>query len=235
MKRLFLFLLLASSLPLYGQDGLPKANHPKQASMTKSWIWGAHFQAAWNGVTGPQLPGNFFYKPGVAGALLVEYYPLSWLGLGTGLGYTARGPGKINQDLDQSLGNPDSTYREHYYFRTMDVPLYLVLRSPAFNQNRCRFSTRIGGGFSRNFKSTYMFHSVEDGFHDYKDMGSDFYKTDLFTHVSAGLDLNSGSQTMFQVHLYWQRGQKNIYQTGGVYQDFTGYNQSYGLQISFFY
>ena len=46
MKRLFLFLLLASSLPLYGQDGSPKANHPKQASMTRPWIWGAHFQAA---------------------------------------------------------------------------------------------------------------------------------------------------------------------------------------------
>lgn len=110
---------------------------------------------------------------------LLEYYPWPWLGMGTGLGYTSRGPGKINPDLDQSLGNPDSTYREHYYFRTMDVPFYVALRSPSFNQNRCRLSTRIGGGFSRNFKSTYMFHSVEDGFHDYKDMKDDFYKTDF--------------------------------------------------------
>lgn len=235
MKSLFLFLFLATSLSLYGQETTQKADVPKVTSMSRPWIWGAHFQAAWNGVTGPQLPGNFFYKPGVAGALLLEYYPWPWLGMGTGLGYTSRGPGKINPDLDQSLGNPDSTYREHYYFRTMDVPFYVALRSPSFNQNRCRLSTRIGGGFSRNFKSTYMFHSVEDGFHDYKDMKDDFYKTDFFTHISAGLDLNSGSQTMFQVHLYWQKGQKNIFRTDGVYNGFTGYNQAFGLQLSFFY
>lgn len=235
MKNLLFLLLWALSLPLYGQEAPSKSVAPKGSSMNRPWIWGAHFQAAWNGVTGSQLPGTFFYKPGVAGALLMEYYPWSWVGFGTGLGYTSRGPGKINPDLDQSLGNPDSTYREHYYFRTMDVPFYVALRSPSFNQNRCRLSTRIGGGLSRNFKSTYMFHSVEDGFHDYRDMTNDFYKTDFFTHVSAGLDLNSGSQTLFQVHVYWQKGQKNIYRADGALHGFTGYNQAFGLQLSFFY
>lgn len=80
-----------------------------------------------------------------------------------------------------------------------------------------------------------MFHSVEDGFHDYRDMTNDFYKTDFFTHVSAGLDLNSGSQTLFQVHVYWQKGQKNIYRADGALHGFTGYNQAFGLQLSFFY
>jgi hypothetical protein len=235
MKKYLDFVIIGfaamASITVSAQHTAPAAIRP----MNKKWVYGAHFQIAWNGITGPQLPGQYFYKPGVAGSFLTEYYPYSWLGIGAGLGYTARGPGRITEDLDKSLGNADSTHRFHYFFRTVDLPLYMTLRSPVFNRERCRLSSRIGAGFSGNFKSTSVFHSIEDGFHENTDVKRDFYRSDLFTHVSGGLDINSGDQTLFQIHLYWQRGHRNIFSEKGDFGSSTGYNQSYGFQLSVFY
>jgi hypothetical protein len=234
MKNIFirLFVLVVSTANGQAPDTVQKK---KTAPFNKSWVYGGQFQVAWNGIYGENLPGTYFYKPGAAFAGMVEYYPLPYIGLGTGLGYAARGPGKKNADVDNSVGNADSSYREHYYFRNIDLPVYLSLRSPALLGNRLRFSSRLGAGWSRNYKSMYVFHSVEDGFHDYQNLSSEFYKRDWYTLASVGFDYNSGEQTLFQVQFYWQRGHNNIFNRVEKYGNAVGHNQNYGISFSVFY
>ncbi len=198
-------------------------------------IWGGVFQLAKNGMEGTQLPGTFFYKPGTGLGVLLEYYPVKWLGFGCGVGYSSKGPGKINPDYDQSLGNPDSTFREHYYFRTLDAPIFLSLRGPDLLSEKVRISSRIGTGFSKNFRSTNVFHSVEDGFHKVQNVTNDFYNTDIYTYCALGLDFNSGTHTLFQIHAFWQRGYKNVFANNQKYGPFFGVNQSFGIQFNILY
>jgi hypothetical protein len=210
------------------QDSL---NHPFAARFNA----GGALLNSWNGLAGDDVSDAFFYKPSVGVALQAEVFPWKTLGFGTGVGFVTKGPGRFTTDLDDSLGNPDSTHRQHYSFRCLDIPLYVVLRSPGLSEDRIRLLAKAGAGLTYNLRTVSVFHSVEDGFHDKSNVSPDFFKTDFYALASAGVEVNAGGVNTLQVVFFSQTGFGNVFEPGMAFGSLVGKNRNYGLQLVFMY
>ena len=98
---------------------------------------GLSWNQYWGTIKGSNLPKEYFAKPCVGASLRAEYYPLSFVGIGVGVGVQQRGAGIINEDkTGGTFSHPwfgaqdnteDSTYRERLRMNTIEVPITLLL------------------------------------------------------------------------------------------------------------
>src|SRR5258708_5064413 len=80
----------------------------------------------WSTISGSSI--SYFSKPSLGALVSVEYYPLSFLGIGLGAGYQQRGAG-VSHRVAQIFA-PDSAYRERLRFNTLEFPVSIFLRTP---------------------------------------------------------------------------------------------------------
>ncbi|MEY4931203.1 MAG: hypothetical protein RI909_1927 [Bacteroidota bacterium] len=206
----------------------------------KKLRFGLSWNQYWGTIKGSNLPKEYFAKPCVGASLRAEYYPLSFLGIGVGFGVQQRGAGIINEDKTGGTftrpwfglqdNTEDSTYRERLRMNTIEVPITLLLRTPKDVVKGMRLSAAAGVVWIKNDYVKDFWHKPEDGFHTIIDVADDYIKQDLGLQASVGADIDAG-QSVFQVHLLYTKGTKNIYKTGSG----DGRVETYGIRVAWLY
>jgi hypothetical protein len=205
----------------------------------KKFRFGVSWNQYWGTIKGSNLPKEYFGKPCVGASLRAEYYPLSFMGIGVGFGVQQRGAGIINPDNYggsfthpwEPNYDPDSTYRERLRMNTIEVPVTLLLRTPKDVFKGVRLSGAAGIVWIKNDYVKEFWHKPEDGFHTIINVEDDYIKQDLGYQLSLGADINCASQSVFQVHLVYTKGTKNIYKTGSG----DGRVETYGFRLAWLY
>jgi hypothetical protein len=225
LKIIFLALLMPIANVTLAQDAI------KTASPFKNKLFiGLSYNNYWTTVTGESLTQSYFYKPSLGFTIKAEYYFTSMLGVSTGAGFQQRGAGIISPDNDQSLGNPDSTYRKRLRFNSIEFPFTLLLRTPKDLVDGVRLKATAGFIVMNNIQSNEVFLSIEDGNHSSTDVSTTYWKNDLAYQFSIGPEIDTGSGIL-QVDFVYSKGTKNAYNSNLV----TGYNQSLGFRISWLF
>lgn len=197
-------------------------------------LFGISFNNSWSSFTGSNLPQKYFYKPSLGSHLRCEYYIKPYLGFGIAAGIQQRGAGIKTPDLDQSLGNPDSTNRHRIRINTIDVPLYLIIKSPKDLFKGVKPSLQIGINWNRNFKTTDIFYSVEDGFHNRTNATNDYYRNaQPSLHAALGFDINAGTN-LFQLQFIYNKGSNNVYNSV-AFGNSVAKSSLFGVQLSILY
>ena len=183
---------------------------PKPSVLDKKMYWGFTFL---NGLSSVTNNADHFYKPSIGAGLKIDYYFTKSIGLSLGAAYQQRGTGVLTPDLDKSLGNADSTHRLRIRFNCLELPLALIYRSSKglFGGNGVRFVGGVGITPSFNFQTNRFFNSAEDGFHDIRDVSSDYYRFDASLDGNAGFLISAGGASVFLVDLLAQFGTQNTY------------------------
>jgi hypothetical protein len=215
-----LILILALCLPFANLIGQEK---------NKKFFWGASFYQNFSNIKNDDSV-KYFRKPSVGIGLCAEYHFTKNIGINVGVNFMQRGAGIILPDSDKSVGNPDSTYRLRLRFNTIDLPINVFYKIPLTNTNKL-IHLGIGVAPVYNFKTTRIFHSVEDGFHTIEDKTNNYYKTDIEFQASLGMDFIVSKQTTFQLHLIGSSGRKNIY----VNDLNNGKSNFFGLKLTCLY
>ena len=201
--------------------------------------WGITYHQYWGTIKGSNLPKEYFAKPCFGASLRAEYYPISFVGVGVGFGVQQRGAGIRNQDNYggsfthpwEPNYDPDSTYRERLRMNTIEVPLSLLLRTPKDIVKGVRLSGAVSVVWIYNDYVKDFWHKPEDGFHTIIDVGDDYIKNDIGYQVSFGADINAAESCIFQFHLVYARGTKNVYKTGPG----DGQTETYGFRVSWLF
>lgn len=194
----------------------------------------------WGIIKGSNLEKEHFAKPCVGASLRAEYYPLSFIGVGVGFGVQQRGTGLINEDREGGTfthpwfgfqgSTEDSTYRQRLRMNTIEVPVTLLLRTPKDVIKGMRISGAAGLVWIRNDYVKDFWHKPEDGFHTITDVSDDYIKQELGYQMSVGADIDAG-QTIFQFHLVYSKGTRNVYKTGIA----NGQVETYGFRFAWLY
>lgn len=195
-------------------------------------------------------PKTFFWKPSVGFNVRAEYYPLSFIGVGIGLGYQQRGTGIINEDktggafsnpwvIDNNgnQGDADSTYRERARFNGWELPITLLLRTPKEVIKGVKLSAACGVVLVNTAKVNNIFLKVEDGFHKETDLTKDHNLNDVGLQFSIGPDINAGS-SVFQAHVVYTKGTTNVYKKGTtIYGNGPedGKHETIGFRVTWFF
>ncbi len=201
---------------------------------------GLSWNQYWGTIKGTNLPKEYFAKPCVGASLRAEYYPLSFIGVGVGLGVQQRGAGIINEDKTGGTfthpwfgtqdNTEDSTYRERLRMNTIEVPVTLLLRTPKDVVKGMRLTAAAGIVWIKNDYVKDFWHKPEDGFHSIVNVDNDYIKQDLGYQASLGADIDAG-QSVFQVHFVYTKGTKKIYKTGSG----DGRVETYGFRVAWLY
>ncbi len=205
----------------------------------KKFRWGISWNQYWGIVRGDSLPETYFAKPCVGFNLRSEYYPVSFLGMGAGFGIQQRGSGIKNPDLYggsfthpwEPNYDPDSTYRERLRITTLEMPVTVLFRTPNDVIKGIRISGAAGVVFIRNNHVKKFFHRPEDGFHTIVDVSDDYIKNDLGFQGSIGTDIDAAGSCIFQVHIVYSVGTKNIYKA----ESGDGRVHTYGFRVSWLF
>ena len=176
----------------------------------RKFLWGIAFNSSW-ATYKDQLSDSAFYRPSLGGGLRAEYYFNPSLGVTFGVGIQQRGTGIYTPDLDQSIGNPDSTGRLRYRMTTFDFPVQLVYRYPKNILPNTRISALLGADISFIHNALRVWKSVDDGFHELSDFSSNFEKFDIPLRVGIGLDAEVGHGSLFRLQLYGEMSNKKLY------------------------
>jgi hypothetical protein len=211
----------------------------KKSVFDEVFNWGIAYHQYWGTLEGLNLPKDYFAKPCFGASLRAEYYPLSFVGVGFGFGVQQRGAGIKNQDNYggssshpwETNYDPDSTYRERLRMNTIEVPLSILLRTPRDVVKGVRLSGAVGVVWIYNDHVKDFWHRSEDGFHTIINVSDDYIKNDLGYQVSFGADINAAESCIFQFHLVYSRGMKNVYKTGPG----DGNTETYGLRLSWLF
>jgi len=235
MKKYFLLIFLVLGIMVSSYAQTVKNELLDSSRFDKKWLRGGSFQSIWTKFIGNDLPADYFFKPSVGGNLLTEYHPNEKFGFGAGIGFQNRGAGRFTPDYDKSLGNADSTHRAHYRMRSIEVPIYAIFKSPIRNSQQVRFSAKVGAIYSWKMRTSFIFHSVEDGFHEIENLSKDFYRSQLLLNGSFGIDINAGDAAIFQIHLLLQQGAGNVFKNPTSFGLSKGYDRAFGIQLGFLY
>jgi hypothetical protein len=196
-------------------------------------------------------PKSFFWKPSIGFNLRAEYYPLSFLGIGVGIGMQQRGTGIINPDntggsfsnpwvigLNGKQGDPDSTYRERLRFNTIEVPVTVLLKTPKEVIKGVKLSAAAGVVFVNTDYVNDVFLSIEDGFHKEKDLTNSYNLSDLGLQFSVGPEINAGN-TILQVHFVYSKGTNNVYKKGAdsIFKNGNedGKHETFGFRVAWLF
>jgi hypothetical protein len=215
------------------------AERKESDSFDRKLRFGLSWNQYWGTIKGSNLPEEYFAKPCVGASLRVEYYPLSFIGVGAGFGVQQRGAGIINPDLSggsfthpwEGPYDPDSTYRERLRMNTIEVPLTLLLRTPKDVIKGVRLSGSVGVVFIKNDYVKNFFHVPEDGFHVISDLTNEYVANDLAYQASFGVDIDAAQSCVFQVQALYTKGTKNIYKTGTG----NGQVETYGVRVAWLF
>lgn len=232
MKK-HIVLLIACTLFIAAQHSYAQIDSLSKAhSQFKKFYWGIQFNNYWSSIEGSNVP-EYFYKPSLGYFVKAEYYFSQFLGISAGVGYQQRGAGIINRNKEEiPLGGRDSTYRERLRMNYIDVPIMLVIRNPRpISGGDVRLVGSFGIVPQYMANTTQIFHSVEDGFHEYTNQTDNLTRMELGLIGSAGVDIFAGFTT-FQVRLVGQWGTRNVYNSATVYPGFSGKNRMYGIQVA---
>jgi hypothetical protein len=200
----------------------------------KKLFWGITFNQTWTKVIGSQPFETYFAKPSLGGDIIVEYFPLKFIGVRAGFGYMQRGTGIKLVDLDHSLGDPDSTYRTRLRFNTWEFPIALVLRTPKDVIKGIRLAGGAGVIPYKNFHTTRIYDSVEDGFHTIYDQSHMYFKNDLAFQAFFGTHINMANYSQFQVELFYTKGTKNVYHDSS-FGNANATQRTWGFRVSWVY
>jgi hypothetical protein len=206
----------------------------------KKLRWGISHNLYLSSIEGNNLPADYYYKPSLGFNLRLEYYPLSFLGVGMGFGVQQRGAGIINQDnyggsfshpWVQPTGDVDSTYIEKLRFNTLELPISLLLRTPKDVIRGMRLSGSAGIIFIHNYKANDVWLDIAGGDHLDHFVTDDYLRNDLGYQLSFGTDINAGESNLIQVHMVYSRGLSNIYAAGQG----EGQQVTIGLRVAFLF
>lgn len=245
MKNRFILLVMFSAGLSLQQLVAQSAETIKEESTVpnifdKKFRWGISGNQYWGNIKGNDLPREYFGKPCLGFNLRAEYYPLSFIGVGAGVGIQQRGAGIINEDIsggsfthpwDFPQFNGDSTYRQRLRFNTVEVPITLLLRTPKDVIKGMRISAATGLAYVKTSRVNDIFLSVEDGYHLDQIVTKDYLKSDLAYQISFGADIDAGGGGLLQVHLVYTKGTKNIYAAGQG----DGRLETYGFRLAWLY
>lgn len=250
MKTIFCALaILGYLLPAASTAQENDASTPRQSILAEAEVEnpfnkklrvGLSWNQYWGIIKGTNLEKEHFAKPCVGASLRAEYYPLPFIGVGMGFGVQQRGTGLINEDR---VGGPytkpwlglqgdteDSTYRQRLRMNTIEVPVTLLLRTPKDVVRGLRLSGAAGLVWINNDYVKDFWHKPEDGFHTITDVSDDYIKQEFGFQCSLGTDIDAG-QTLFQVHLVYSRGTKNVYKIGPA----DGRVETYGFRVAWLF
>lgn len=235
-----LFLSFYSHLTVAQEKEKIMAEAKEKDTFEKKFRWGLSGNQYWGNIKGNNLAKTYFGKPCVGFNLRAEYYPVSFIGVGAGVGIQQRGAGIINPDVSGGSfthpwqlpqGNPDSTYRERLRFNTWEIPVTILLRTPKDIIKGVRLSAAVGLSYVHVSKVDDVFLSVEDGFHLDQVVSKDYLPKDLAYQISFGTDISAGAGNLLQVHLVYTKGTKNLYAAGQG----DGRLETYGFRLAWLY
>jgi hypothetical protein len=147
------------------------------------------------------------------------------------LQYQQRGAGIYYFD-DNNQNNIDSTNRWRYRFHNFELPINFLWRSKKTigKGEGVRWSGQLGFIPSYTHLARRVYISSEDGKHVLINETNNFQKFNLLGNLSFGVDIASGTNTIFQVHFQTQVGINNAYKND--YSQFSGRHLLFGLKIS---
>jgi len=224
------------------QDSSIRENLKKQAinPFGKKVSFGISWNQYWGTITGKNLPEEYFSKPCIGYNLMVQYYPVSFAGIGIGAGFQQRGAGIISPDnsggsfthpWEDPVGDPDSTYRRRLRYNALELPITILLRTPGDVIRGVRPSAAFGFTFIKPRSVHDFFFSVEDGFHTDEIVTDQYASRDLATQFSIGADIDAGGGSVLQAHLVLTKGTRNVF--AGSQGD--GRMETIGFRLAFLY
>lgn len=197
-------------------------------------LWGFSYHSGWSTLTGVDSLQTFT-KPGVGAGVMIQYFPMKWLGFSVGIGHQMRGTGIITRDDYQALGERDSTYRCRFRTNNINIPIQLMIRSPFTILRTGKISLAIGITPTKIYMAKRIFLSVEDGFHDVTSIKGNFLDGfDTPIRLGAGWEFNAGNTALFRTHFIAEFGMKNLY-TSPLLNTTTGKNKLFGIEINFLF
>jgi len=250
MKRISSLLILFSAILIFSsvhaQEAKPSSPPTKEKILAegrpkdifdKKFRLGVSYHFNWGTIKGDDLPKRYFIKPCVGFNVRAEYYPLSFIGIGAGIGYQQRGAGVRNPDnyggsfahpWVKPTGDVDSTYIQKLRFNTWELPITLLLRTPNDVIKGVRLSAAAGVIFINNFRVNDIWLDVAGGNHLEHRVTSDYLRNDVGYQFSIGPDINAGYSNIFQVHFVYTKGMSNIYNAGQG----DGRQITYGIRVA---
>jgi hypothetical protein len=211
MKNTFLIIvLMLISTFTFSQFKAPPSLVTKTRIFERKFLWGVAFNSSWASYT-DQLSDSAFYRPSLGGGLRAEYYFKPYLGIMVGAGIQQRGTGIYTPDLDNSIGNPDSTGRMRYRMTTFDFPVQIMYRHPKNILPNTRLSIGVGADFNIIHNYLRVWKSVDDGFHQLTDFTNDCVKYDIPLRATIGLDAEVGHGSLFKLQFYGEISNKKLY------------------------
>lgn len=241
LRLVSLFVLLATGAVAQTLNSIREEDSEKKP-FDKDFRIGASFNIYWTKFTGSDLPQTYFAKPSLGMNIRAEYYFLPFLGVGAGIGYQQRGTGVINPDYSGGAfsnpwivnkygvqGDPDSTYAQKIRFNTIEFPVTVLFRTPKDVIKGVRLSAAAGVIYLYNIEANDVYQSIVDGFHKSTPVTADYVRHNLGYQLSLGADIDAGSSgTVFQLHLVYNEGLKNVFAAGQG----TGTQVAYGLRLA---
>jgi hypothetical protein len=175
-----------------------------------------------------------FYRPSLGTHARIEYRFMETMHLSLGAGIQQRGMGIYTPDLNNSVGNQDSTGRLRYRSTTLDFPIEVAFRpkKEVFKNTRMRFA--IGATPSVMHKALRIWKSLDDGFHVEQVITPDFARFDIPLRASAGLDIKAPGNVLFRASFVFEYGFKSIY-TSPINGTKSYTNSLFGLDLTFLF
>jgi hypothetical protein len=198
----------------------------------KKWFWGFGVNNSWANYR--DLKDSSFYRPSLGIHLKTEYFLTKSIGLTIGVGVQQRGMGIFTPDLDQSIGNPDSTGRLRYKSTTIDVPIQFLFRPEREVFKNGRIVAGLGITASYMYKALRIWKSVDDGFHEDTDITESFKTLDFPFRATIGTDVSVPGGSLFRAQLVGELGINKIYKVAGS-NDRVGQNTLFGIDLSFLF
>lgn len=209
MKQLFFSLTLFVALFAYSQQPEKTNYFDKYQKFNKNFLIGFSVNNSWANFR--DLRDSSFYRPSLGIHLSSEFYIYKGLGISADFGLQQRGMGIYTPDLDQSIGDPDSTGRLRYKVSTIEMPLLIVYRH---NKDVFR-NTRLSLGFGivpmYIFKAERIWKSIDDGFHRPVSLKEKYNTFDFPLRFSLGCDFDVAGGNIFKTNFIFDYGLKGIY------------------------
>lgn len=231
MKKIAL--LLVFGLPWWSiAQQIQENGQQVKTIFERTWLFGFKVNNSWSNYAGTE--DSSFYRPSLGIHLGFEYAPASFLQVSFGGGIQQRGMGIYTLDLDQSIGNPDSTGRLRYKCSTIDFPVEVAFRPTCdvFKNGRVRMAFGVTPSYI--FKAQRIWKSVDDGFHESADVSSAFDKWDFPLRASLGVDVSVPGNVLFRVQGVAEYGLHELYSdplTGRKSHK----NRLIGLELAFWF
>ena len=140
-----------------------------------------------------------------------DYFFHPSIGISLGANLQQRGMGIYTPDLDQSIGNPDSTGRLRYRMTTFDFPLVLIYRFPKDILPNTRFSVSLGADLNIINETLRIWKSIDDGFHRPISITKNYKKFDIPLRAGFGLDCAVGHSSLFRIQFYGEMSNRKLY------------------------